>query len=352
MRNAKCIVYADSNSNHLQQVYTGLTMLHRQGVLNVDMRVSKEARKTKTPFSVQNNILHLELAGKKLCFDTSDSALIDSDALERCDFLFKRSFNPNSDQVNYSENVLPYGLNYLVYADGFDRFAFKRCALFYHTKDWKKELIKQADFLGKLHYKVSTSALYSRPVLRENPKILFLARLWDTHTDSFFTVTEEQRLQREQINKQRVECIAMLQEAFKDKFTGGLIATDFALKEKPKLVLKNTDLTSKKNYINTVKSHDICIASTGLHGSIGWKFGEYIAMSKAIVSEQNENTVRGLKSNIHFQEFSSATECVERVKGLVEGHDDRFEMMKQNHLFYESHLRPDKLLMRCFRQAL
>lgn len=352
MRKAKCIVYADSNSNHLQQVYTGLTMLHRKGVINVEMKVSKEAKKTETPFSVQGNILHLELEGKKLCFDTSDSAFIDSEALERCDFLFKRSFNPKIDRVNYSKKVLPYGLNYLVYADGFDRFAFKRCALFYKTKDWKKELIKQADYFGKLHFKISTSALYSRPVFRENPKILFLARLWDTDSDSFFTVTEEQREQREQINKQRVNCIAMLQDTFKERFTGGLIATNYALKSKPEFVLKNTELTTKRNYIDTVKSHDICIASTGLHGSIGWKFGEYISMSKAIVSERNENIVPGLKASVHFQEFGSATECVEQVKGLVERRDDRFEMMKQNHRFYESHLRPDTLLMRCFRQVL
>lgn len=352
MRKAKCIVYADSNSNHLQQVYTGLTMLHRAGVINVSMSVSRDARRTTIPFSVQSNILHIQLDDKRLCFDTSDSSKIDTKALDKTDFYFKRSYNPESDNSNYSAKVLPYGLNYLVYSDGFDWLSFKRCAQFYNTNEWKKELVKQADFLGKLHFKISTSSLYSPPVYRDKPKVLFLARLWDTESDSFFLVDEEQKAQRESINRQRIECIDILQDAFKDRFTGGLIATDYALKKHPKFVVKNSAVTSKRNYINTVKSHDICIASTGLHGSIGWKFGEYIAMSKAIVSEQNNNLVPNLKENSHYLKFSSASECVEQVNKLAQNEGKRFEMMNLNNKYYEAHLRPDKLLLDCFKRAI
>lgn len=352
MNKLKCTVYADNNSNHLQQIYTGLTMLHRKGKLKVSMRVGKDARKSTVPFSVQPNILHIELAGKKLCFDTSDSAAIDLEAYALTDHYFKRSFNPSLEPHNYQKNVYPYGLNYLVYPDGFDPFGFKRCALFYSTKEWKKELIKQADFLGKLHFKASVSNIYSPPVFREEPKVLFLARLWDTQSDSYFQISEQQKAQREEINTQRARCIELLRDKFGSRFTGGLIATDFASKQHPELVVDNAGLTTKSNYLHTVKSHDICIASTGLHGSIGWKFGEYVAMSKSIVAERNLNYVPNLSEGNHYLSFTTAQECVDQAIRLDAGTDTRFKMMKENHRYYESNLRPDALLMKCFEQVL
>lgn len=47
-----------------------------------------------------------------------------------------------------------------------------------------------------------------------------------------------------------------------------------------------------------VKESDICITTTGLHRSIGWKFAEYIAASKAIVTEKlNYSPGTELKAN-------------------------------------------------------
>jgi len=327
-------------------------MLHRKGTLKVSMRVSKDARKSTVPFSVQPNILHIELAGKKLCFDTSDSAAIDLEAYALTDHYFKRSFNPALEPHNYRKNVYPYGLNYLVYPDGFDPFGFKRCALFYSTKEWKKELIKQADFLGKLHFKASVSNIYSPPVFRAEPKVLFLARLWDTQSDSYFQISEQQKAQREEINTQRAQCIKLLRDKFGSRFTGGLIATDFAVKQHPELVVDNAGLTTKSNYLHTVKSHDICIASTGLHGSIGWKFGEYVAMSKSIVAERNLNYVPNLSEGNHYLSFTTAQECVDQAIRLDVDTDARYKMMEENHRYYESNLRPDALLMKCFEQVL
>ena len=146
------------------------------------MRVGKEARKSTVPFSVQPNILHIQLAGKKLCFDTSDSAAIDLEAYALTDHYFKR------------------------------------CALFYSTKEWKKELIKQVDFLGKLHFKASVSNISSTPVLREQAKVLFLARLWDTESDSYFQISDQQKTQREEINVQRAKCIELLKDEFGSRF--------------------------------------------------------------------------------------------------------------------------------------
>jgi len=352
MTRLNCKVFVNTNSNHLQQVYTGLALLHRQGKINLKLEFDKSVRECVVPFSVQSNILHMEVDRKKICFDMADGPELSESALQRSDVYFKRSFNSHFVRPDLILKVKPYGLNYLVYPNGFDLFGFRRCARFYKTPNWFKEVIKQADFLGKMHYKVSTSSLNAAAVMREHPKVLFLARLWDINSDSYFKVDEAYSQQRRDINEQRAKCITLLREAIGSHFTGGLLATDFALKEHPNLVVKNTNLTSKKNYISALKDHDICVASTGLHGSIGWKFGEYIATSKAIVAETNENEVPKLQVNKHYLEFSSAHECVESVLYLKNNDDLRFQMMCDNQQYYETSLRPDRLLWNCLEQVL
>ena len=57
-------------------------------------------------------------------------------------------------------------------------------------------------------------------------------------------------------------------------------------------------------FLNIVKSSDICIATTGLHKSIGWKFGEYIAASRAIITEPLYYEIPGeLKRGSNYLEF-------------------------------------------------
>ncbi|WP_148259072.1 hypothetical protein [Alteromonas naphthalenivorans] len=352
MTKLNCKVYVDTNSNHLQQVYTGLAMLHRQEKINLKLVFDKSVSTCTVPFSVQSNILNINIEGKRICFDMSDGTELSDSALKRSDVYFKRSFNSSFVDPAIASKVMPYGLNYLVYPNGFDIFGFRRCVKFYKTPNWFKEVIKQADFIGKMHYKVSCSALSASPVLRTDPKTLFLARLWDINADSYFAVDEQHSQQRRGINEQRAKCISLLKKELGNRFTGGLLATEFALSQHPELVVKDARLTSKHNYITTLKAHDICVASTGLHDSIGWKFGEYIATSKAIVAERNDNVIPQLETNKHFLEFSSAEQCVEQVLFLYQNEDYRFQMMRDNQRYYESSLRPDRLLLNCFERAL
>ncbi|WP_063283150.1 hypothetical protein [Lactococcus cremoris] len=67
-----------------------------------------------------------------------------------------------------------------------------------------------------------------------------------------------------------------------------------------------------------VKESDICITTTGLHRSIGWKFAEYIAASKAIVTEKlNYSPGTELKANTNFLEFDTSEELINQVMKLV-----------------------------------
>jgi hypothetical protein len=102
-----------------------------------------------------------------------------------------------------------------------------------------------------------------------------------------------------------------------------------------------------------LRSHPICVATTGLHGSIGWKLGEYVAFSKAIVSEKLVFGVPGdFAPEKHYIEFSSPEGCVEAAVRLVENRDLRARLMSNNAAYYRKYVRPDSLINNALTVAL
>jgi hypothetical protein len=84
----------------------------------------------------------------------------------------------------------------------------------------------------------------------------------------------------------------------------------------------------------------------GLHQSIGWKFAEYVAASKAIVSETLHYDVPGaFGEGRNYLSFRTPEECVEAVSRLIR--DDRLRqmIMRNNWNYYRRHVRPDRLVL-------
>ncbi|MBV1906550.1 MAG: hypothetical protein KUG75_10760, partial [Pseudomonadales bacterium] len=99
--------------------------------------------------------------------------------------------------------------------------------------------------------------------------------------------------------------------------------------------------------------YPICVATTGLHQSIGWKFAEYIAFSKAILSETLNFEVPGkLSEGMNFLEFTSAEACVENASILMSDHELRKKLMLNNAIYYHKNMRPDNLILRTILTAL
>ena len=96
-----------------------------------------------------------------------------------------------------------------------------------------------------------------------------------------------------------------------------------------------------------MKASDICIASTGLHGSIGWKTAEYVAASKAIVSEPLNYKVTGnFIPGENYLEFSGIDECLSALDALSSSPEKLYEMKKKNHEYYKRYLAPVELVKR------
>jgi hypothetical protein len=104
-------------------------------------------------------------------------------------------------------------------------------------------------------------------------------------------------------------------------------------------------LTTKRQYLRLLAEHPICVTSGGLHRSLGWKLGEYVALSKAIVTERLAFEVPGeFAEGKNYLSYADAKGCVAAVKRLVHDQALRGSMMQSNRDYFLNHLRPDRLV--------
>jgi hypothetical protein len=95
------------------------------------------------------------------------------------------------------------------------------------------------------------------------------------------------------------------------------------------------------------------VATTGLHGSTGWKLAEYVAFAKAIVSERLVYEVPGaFAPGRNYIEFTSPEECLNGAVRLIEDGALRQQLMQNNAAYYRDYLRPDALVRNALQTAL
>jgi hypothetical protein len=144
----------------------------------------------------------------------------------------------------------------------------------------------------------------------------------------------------------------LLKDALGPRFTGGFSHNRFTLEQYPDL-LAPAGSTSQQNYLRTLQSFPICVASTGLHGSTGWKLAEYVAFSKAILSERLVYTTPGpFAPHRNYIEFTSPEECLSGALRLVEDTALRQQLMQSNAAYYGAYLQPDALVRNALTTAL
>jgi hypothetical protein len=178
-----------------------------------------------------------------------------------------------------------------------------------------------------------------------------MARAWDPADEP--DREPRQREERFELNEMRARCVILLRKEFGPAFTGGFKHTPYALEHHHEVLLEHAELASKRSYLGLLAAHPICIATTGLHGSIGWKFGEYVAFSKAIVSEKLLYSAPGnLAAGVHYLEFRTPEECVAAAVGLFKDRERRGAMMQANSEYYGRYVRPNRLIARTLETAL
>jgi hypothetical protein len=186
--------------------------------------------------------------------------------------------------------------------------------------------------------------------LRADPNVLFLVAAYDPYDDP--ARSQEKIDDRIFINETRARCVRLLKDALGPRFTGGFSPSRFTQEHYPDLVVPPGS-TSQENYLRTLKSFPICVASTGLHGSTGWKLAEYVAFSKAILSERLVYDPPGaFEPPRNYIEFTSAEECLNGAVRLIEDTALRQQIMQNNAAYYRAYLRPDALVRNALTTAL
>ncbi|MEM6301520.1 MAG: hypothetical protein AAF749_07255 [Pseudomonadota bacterium] len=307
----------------------------------------------KVPPYAQPVAVKLDVNGRQVMFDMSDSSVLSPNFFDSVDWVFKRSlrsdWNPHDSG---STKVRPFGLNYMVMQDGFSWFPIKRALAFPRASGWPKHVARALDSPNWFHYSPRRSMIELGPPRNlSDMKVLFLARVWDTANDDHFDLSHELREDRIQVNEMRVRCIRSLRAEFGSRALVGLVPDNFAQIHYPDCIIDNR-LTEKKRYLQLLADYPVCITTTGLHGSIGWKFAEYVATSRAIVSEPLNHQIPGkFARGENYLSFEDANSCLEAVSVLLDNPYYCLQMMQQNSDYYQKFLRPDELVWNCLKQV-
>jgi hypothetical protein len=144
----------------------------------------------------------------------------------------------------------------------------------------------------------------------------------------------------------RAACITALRSHFGVRAITGFMRSNYAAQMYPGLEVGNRRLTKRENYNEVVRRASVCVATSGLHGSVPWKMGEYVALGKAIVSQSTNCRLPGdFQPGRNYLSFSSADECVAEVEKLFAQPTQMVDMMAANVDYYDRFLRPDKVVL-------
>lgn len=337
-------------SHHLDQLYTGLELLKEKKIIEV------KYHKNYQPYN-KINIVKARVNGKYDVvydlFDSTDWLLGETEEKNisffhehlKCDFYFKRSFNKTfHNRISNYSNVMPFGFNYPVNV---------KHILKHRIVNGLKELIDYPVF--HRYFSFNTHSVGPRefehlPVPNAENRIIFLVRLWNPEGVTEKIESKEISNEREQINITRVNCIRACKNEFGNLFLGGVQDIPFSRKYCPELILPRY-VTSRRSYLKSVKDSNICVATTGLHGSTGWKFAEYIAAARAIVTEQLNFEVPGeFVASKNYFTFDSPGELIDKILYLTENREIMKNMMLANYQYYQAYLRPDIIVLNTLLQ--
>lgn len=349
MGNLTCTLLPHAVSEHLQQIYTGYVELARRGLVDLKQSVARNEAG-----GIGRTLLRVRLGnGSLLAYDMHDGEAVDAKVLATVDHYFKRSYSAKAAaQLGPSgAKVHPLGLNYHVFPNGSDLLALRRSLALRDRRESVRALLRALRAMDAVRFVERLDAMAALPAVGDPPRVLFMARTWDP--DAALDGSAQRAADRRAINDMRAECIRALRSAFGDDFYGGFSHTAYAQRHYADCLVPDGAQASKDRYLGLLRSHAICVATTGLHGSIGWKFAEYVAFSKAIVSERLNYEVPGdLAEGTNYLCFDSPEACVAQARRLYDDAPLRTRMMTANARYYDAFVRPDALVLNSILTAL
>jgi hypothetical protein len=341
-----------SSGEHLSELYTGFGMLRRAGRLDVTLRQLPDYDPGITGSPYLRAIVNRDL---RIVYDLADGDWISPPELDWCSFYLKRSYNSALHAA--LNKVRPLGLTYGVYGRGDWRTKRLRWTLrrvrrhnLRSTGPRVVRLNRPLSWILRANGGCGSSMVEffeAEPSVSRNPHVLFVTRTWDADR-----ATGDKAEEWRQLNETRAGCIRALRQEFGPAFTGGLTPSASANRDYPDC-LAGPNVIAKRRYLDTMRTSEICVSTRGLRGSNPWRLAEYLAASRAIVSERPCYEVPGdLAPCRNYLAFDSVDDCVKVVHRLMSDPDLRMDMMRANQDYYRNYVRPDALIARSIETAL
>jgi hypothetical protein len=246
----------------------------------------------------ENACFAVDVDGTKLAIDLFDRSDRWSAALmEWSDVYAKRSMHP-AHPGPAPEKIVPYGIHLGARSR---RSALATCMAL------AKALPRKPRINPRELYQYLVAPRWQdfevRPDVPLDNTILYQTRVWEAKDCPG----------DEQINDERIDLIRALKSEFKERFLGGVVPTEYAKEKYPDLL--TTLPTRHPQYVKWAKRPAIAIHTRGLFGATGIKMSEFLAASKAIVSDPLENTLPAPLA--HVAQFASPEVCVAACQRLL-----------------------------------
>lgn len=330
---------------YLGQVYAGYQLLEASGIVKLHWRDATD--------HIGNPILRVDVSGRRIVYDLMDGLNwtpgSEAKNLEYFQenlaegWYFKRSFSSDlRDWLPVGVHVESLGLNYpiLPIYDPF-RASMRPLDRARGSKTMRRLLRRDEVQLPFDEYEVPFGA--------GGPGVFMSTRLWDPAASD--VRTEDEAAERHRINDDRIACVRACRQEFGPRFTGGIQDTPFARRTASTALLLRSSESRKRQFLGKVRDHQVCVATSGLHGSNGWRMGEYVAAGRAVVSETPRFEVAGLRPNVDFKVFDSPETLVTEVQALLDDPDLLQQSMFRTSRHYDEFLRPDALVRRSLQIA-
>jgi hypothetical protein len=352
MATIECLLLCSSSSERLYPIYTGFAELARRGLIDLQARRLEGYSGYKYSLPLLRVLVNGQFL---LLYDMLDISTIPSWVEpDEVDYYFKRSYSLDYVRsLQLERKVYPLRLAYPVFSR--HDFYFCRALWSRNLRDFIVQFVKGQRLLSKLLnvqtsiYTSSIDAYEQPPIPVQEPKVIFMTQVWWVNENTRDEFTEERRY----INVMRASCIRLLRKEFGQNFIGGLKPTAYAREHFGDCLLEDGRAAEKRNYLQAMHRAHIGVATMGLYGSIGFKVGEYVAASKAIVTEKITQVVPGdFRADKNYLEFETPEECVERVRELADDKTRLAGMMRENSSYYARYLRPDAMIMNTLERVV
>lgn len=353
---------------HISQIIAGYKMLADRGMIRIEKAVPYRDFRADGNYE-HSGIVEVSFKDAVIAYDLADGyqSIHRKDVfdrqMDRLDFYFKRSFDPAFHaQMRNKSKILPLGLNYLCTCKGnpYDRF----------YRNGKPTLSELRRFAAHVHVGDKNKFFYTQFESNERQydsyNLLFLTRIWNAGGVNvqamqklypYFSDAQAQeeaekwRATQYLATKSRIEYVKALRAHFGKTVIAGIMKDDFSERICPDLIA-DPALTDRGRYLETVKQNFICITSEGLHHSIGWKFGEFVAAGKAIITEPLYYEVPfDFYENQNYLVYRDADSLIRQCEFLLNHVSEVHRMEAQNREYYRQHLRPDMLIYDTLKTA-